>query len=385
MRPSALLLLVLPASSTAFSLPAFARAYGRRRIAATPQMCDNPPKGPTASSLQKALKQAAAEKFGASMESAMKNEDYERYKAVSSAMEMAIQDAKERFVQRKAEIGAEAALEELEAPMRTNGRDAASPPIMKTRPKLWLLDRDGCLNEDVGAPGVVCASDLRLIPGSAGAIRRLRLTGKVAIVTNQSARGKGLLSAAELDRIHEELRHQIAKTARGGLVGREQWDALYVCEDAGPSARKKPQPGLLLEAMYDSKVEPSEALMIGDSWSDVVAAHRAGCVGVLLATGHGASLGAILKDHGVGLPITLMVDEAAEAIAPTDYMKLQRSAADASAGGAAAAVEAYIEAQGEDEADLIWEALRRDVRVYADLSQAVDELMALPSQHPGDL
>ena len=75
---------------------------------------------------------------------------------------------------------------------------------------------------------------------------------------------------------------------RGGRAGREQWDALYVCEAAGSGPRKKPQPGMLLEALRDFNCDPSEAVMLGDSWSDVVAAQRAGCVGVLVATGHGA-------------------------------------------------------------------------------------------------
>ena len=112
--------------------------------------------------------------------------------------------------------------------------------VLLTRPKLWLLDRDGCLNIDVGAPGVVRLDQLQLLPGSAGALRRLRLAGPVAIITNQSGRGRGLLTAEGLEAIHERLRHLVATTARGGRVGREQWDGLYVCEDAHPSARKKP-------------------------------------------------------------------------------------------------------------------------------------------------
>lgn len=339
-------------------------------------MCKNPNEEQS-SSLNDALKKAAAQKLGVSMEDAMKPEDVARYRAGASAMEKALREAKERLAVRKSEVGEEAALEELDAYIRGAGREEAPPVGLTVRPKLFLLDRDGCLNQDVGAPGVVRVADLRLIPGSAGALRRLRLAGKVAIVTNQSARGKGLLSAAELDAIHEELRHQIARTARGGLAGKEQWDGLYVCEDAARSERKKPEPGMLVEALGDFDVEPSEAVMIGDSWSDVVAAHRAGCAGVLLATGHGASLGALLRQQGVELPITLKVDDANSAT--TDYLRLQRSVTSASTGSATGAVEEWIQAQGDAQAALIWEALRKDVRVYADLSQAVDELTALPT------
>eukprot|EP00966_Prymnesium_polylepis_P333530 7388990-Prymnesium_polylepis.1 len=115
--------------------------------------------------------------------------------------------------------------------------------------------------------------------------------------------------------------------------------------------------------------------MIGDSWSDVVAARRAGCVGVFVTTGHGASLGALLRDQGVKLPITLTMEPSD--MAATGFVALQRSLASASSSEAAHAIEDWIGAKSEAEAALVWEALRTDVRVYADLSQAVDELAAM--------
>ena len=79
--------------------------------------------------------------------------------------------------------------------------------------------------------------------------------------------------------------------------------------------------------------------MIGDSWPDVVAAQRAGCVGVLVATGRGAALGALLRQHGVSLPVTLRSDAGDEA--STDYAKLQ-SMADGDGAAAAVAVEQWV-------------------------------------------
>ena len=241
----------------------------------------------------------------------------------------------------------------------------AAMRLATRRPKLWLLDRDGCINRDVGAPGVVRAQDLELIPGAAGAIRGLRVSAPVAIVTNQSCRGKGLLTAEGLDDIHETLRHLIARTGRGGRVGREQWDALYVCEDAGPSMRKKPQPGMLLEALEDFNCVPCDAVMVGDSWGDVVAAHRAGCLGVLLATGHGESLGATLRQQGVRLPATL----SAEAISGGATTAGMASDCDGTF-----TLAAWMHERNEEEAALVCEALRSDVTVYADLAQAVETL-----------
>ena len=335
-------------------------------------------------SLQSVLKRAASEKLGASLESAIKPEDRSLYASGPTSMANALQEAKKRLEERKAAIGEDQALAELDAAIRTEGRAAegraAASPLLKARPKLFLLDRDGVINADVGAPGVTRVEDLAIIPGSAGALRRLRLSGKVAIITNQSARGKGLLSAETLDEIHEELRHLVATTARGGLVGREQWDGLYVCTDAGPSARKKPEPGMVLEALDDFGCTPNEAVLIGDSWSDIVAARRAGCVGVLLTTGHGQSLGALLQKNGVTLPITLSVRVEASGADATEFVKLQRDLATERDGGVARTVEEWISTRSEAEAALVWEALRTDVRIYRDLLQAVDELVAAASE-----
>ena len=145
---------------------------------------------------------------------------------------------------------------------------------------------------------------------------------------------------------------------------------------------------MVLEALTDFACEPSEAVMVGDSWSDVVAAQRAGCVGVLLTTGHGASLGTLLRREGVRLPVTLMVDRA-DGLVPTDYVKVRRGLAgsggradEGAAGAAAGALEEWIASRAEEEAELVWEALgatSEGVRVYEDLGQAVDELMAMAS------
>ena len=324
-------------------------------------------------SLQASLKRAATAKLGASIESMMPLADRAWSSAGSSKMAAALQEGRERLAERKAEVGDEAALAELQASIRAADAEAearaAASALLRGRPRLWLVGRDGVISEEVGAPGVLEAEELRLIPGSAGAVRRLRLSGKVAILSKPSAQGKGPLGPAELDASNEALRHQIATTARGGRVGRDQWDAIYVCEvtlgvgvgvwlalglvgpspapnpnpnvreDEGSSGRTKPAPDPVLEALRDFECAPSEAVTIGDSWADVVAAQRAGCVGVLVATGRGAALGALLRQHGVSLPVTLRSD--AGDAASTDFAKLQ-SMADGDGAAAAVAVEQWV-------------------------------------------
>ncbi len=160
--------------------------------------------------------------------------------------------------------------------------------------RLILLDRDGVLNVD--SPDFVKDADEWLaIPGSVEAVARLKASGfLVAVCSNQSGVGRGLLDEAALERIHRKLGEALA--AQGASL-----DALRYCPhhpDAGCSCRK-PRPGMLLELMAEFRVDPQATIMVGDAIRDVEAAHAAGCHAALVRTGHGASVEPIARAMGV--------------------------------------------------------------------------------------
>ena len=64
-----------------------------------------------------------------------------------------------------------------------------------------FLDRDGTLNED---PGFLrSASELKLLPGVATALARLKAAGaRLVVVTNQSGVGRGFFMLKDLEAIH---------------------------------------------------------------------------------------------------------------------------------------------------------------------------------------
>ena len=163
---------------------------------------------------------------------------------------------------------------------------AVPPPVL---PRLVLLDRDGVVNEDVGSPGVLDSKQLHLTPGAGMAIGRVRRGGcKVALVTNQSCVGKGLISEADLEDIHNKLRQMLC-AEDGDAV----FDNLYVCtsvkEDKDP--RMKPNPGMILEAMSDFGAKKEECVFIGDNLTDMMAAKDGGVVlRILTETGYGKGL-----------------------------------------------------------------------------------------------
>ena len=168
---------------------------------------------------------------------------------------------------------------------------AASTSGRGLRRSLVLLDRDGVINEDVGSPGVCRVDDFRLVPGAAAAIARLNRAGAtVCVVTNQTCVGKGLVTELELDGIHRRMRDALRE--EGGEDA--SIERIYVATTVStvPCDRRKPNPGMVLEAMAAHGFAPGETCFVGDAATDMQAARRAGAgvTRVLVGTGYGEPL-----------------------------------------------------------------------------------------------
>lgn len=151
-----------------------------------------------------------------------------------------------------------------------------------------FIDRDGTLTEEVGY--VNHPGRLRLLPGSAEAIRRLNGAGvKAVLVTNQSGIARGYFSEEVLHAVNEVLLSQLK--AEGAHL-----DGLYMCphhpRDGDPPYRaacdcRKPAPGLLLRAARDLGLDLGRSWIVGDKISDVLTGQRAGVRSILVLTGYG--------------------------------------------------------------------------------------------------
>ena len=145
-----------------------------------------------------------------------------------------------------------------------------------------LLDRDGVINED--RPGYVTRwEEFRFLPGALDAMATLRAAGvRLAVITNQSAVGRGLLSPQTLDEIH---RRMLTHCAAADIA----IQGVFACQHVpweGCSCRK-PRPDLLLQAMAALDERPQSCVAIGDSVEDLLAAQAAGVPFVLVRTGRG--------------------------------------------------------------------------------------------------
>lgn len=148
--------------------------------------------------------------------------------------------------------------------------------------KLVLLDRDGVVNVD-RPDSVKSRDEFILLPRVVAAIRLLNDASiPVAIVTNQAVVGRGELTDEGLNDIHtyfQDLLHR-----EGAFINK-----IYTCTSTDPKhPLRKPNPGLLIEALNDFQVKPHEAVFIGDALRDLQAARAIQCPCVLVCTGKGA-------------------------------------------------------------------------------------------------
>jgi D-glycero-D-manno-heptose 1,7-bisphosphate phosphatase len=151
-----------------------------------------------------------------------------------------------------------------------------------------FVDRDGTLNREVQYLAAV--EDLRLLPGAAEGVRRLRAAGfAVVVVTNQSAVARGLLDRATLATIHRELRRRLA-------AHHARLDGLYVCPHHPQAGRlplrrrcrcRKPAPGLVRRAARELGLDVARSYCVGDGAVDLALAAATGMRAVLVLTGHG--------------------------------------------------------------------------------------------------
>lgn len=138
------------------------------------------------------------------------------------------------------------------------------------RRRAVFLDRDGTVIEDVGY--LSDPAGVRLVSGAADGLRGLRADGfLLAIVSNQSGVGRGLITPEQADAVHRRFLEVLA--AEGIRLD----DARYCphAPDEGCACRK-PLPGLLLDSARALEVELPASVMVGDTAADVGAGRAAG-------------------------------------------------------------------------------------------------------------
>ncbi|MEO5350055.1 MAG: D-glycero-beta-D-manno-heptose 1,7-bisphosphate 7-phosphatase [Magnetococcus sp. YQC-3] len=153
------------------------------------------------------------------------------------------------------------------------------------RPALFF-DRDGVLNEDSGY--VHRPEQFAWMEGAPQAIRWCNEQGYlVLVVTNQAGIARGYYTEAEFHTLTDWMQEELA--GYGAHL-----DATYHCPHHPTAGNgtlrtachcRKPNPGMLEQAMEEWEIDRGKSLLIGDKPSDLEAAQRAGVAGHLFSGG----------------------------------------------------------------------------------------------------
>ncbi|MFT4939309.1 MAG: D-glycero-D-manno-heptose 1,7-bisphosphate phosphatase [Paraglaciecola sp.] len=143
--------------------------------------------------------------------------------------------------------------------------------------KALFLDRDGVINIDHGYTHK--SEHFKFMPGVFSLCSRFQCEGyKIIVITNQAGIGRGFYSEQDFARLTQWMTEKFAQN----LI---TIDGVYWCphhpvhalgEYLQNCACRKPQPGMLLQAIEEHQLNASQSVMIGDKPSDLLAAQRAG-------------------------------------------------------------------------------------------------------------
>jgi D-glycero-D-manno-heptose 1,7-bisphosphate phosphatase len=158
--------------------------------------------------------------------------------------------------------------------------------------KALFLDRDGILNRVVIREGVVSSprslDEFKLNEDAGPLIESAHRAGYiVVVVTNQPDVERNLLDARTLEQMHSVLRTELAI------------EFIQVCtstNDANP--RRKPNPGMFLDAARELQIDLGRSLFVGDGKKDLAAGRGAGVTTILLKTSYNVDI-QTLADHVV--------------------------------------------------------------------------------------
>tara|TARA_X000000950_G_C13538107_1_gene506456 strand:- start:114 stop:650 length:537 start_codon:yes stop_codon:yes gene_type:complete len=143
--------------------------------------------------------------------------------------------------------------------------------------KALFLDRDGVINEDFGY--VYKVKDIKYIDGIFDLCQKaISLDYIIIVVTNQSGIARGIFSEKDFFKFMNTLIKDFKKR-------KIKIHDYYYCpyhEDGSnkkykkASFNRKPNPGMIIDAAKNNKIDLQKSIMIGDKITDVQAGIKAG-------------------------------------------------------------------------------------------------------------
>lgn len=145
--------------------------------------------------------------------------------------------------------------------------------------KCFFFDRDGIVNTRKVGGYIKTFDEFEFIPEFLELFLKTEELGFLKIViTNQQGIGKGLMTEEELSKVHNLMQFNLFQKL--GF----SFDDIYYCPDLANSGSKtrKPEPGMILEAIDKWDIDVENSYFLGDSESDAIAGERAGIKTILI-------------------------------------------------------------------------------------------------------
>lgn len=129
-----------------------------------------------------------------------------------------------------------------------------------------FLDRDGVINQRIPDAYINHWDDFRFARGAEAALLKLQNHfARLIIVTNQQGIAKKIMTAAQLERLHNQMLKVLK--AQGIHI-----TAIYCCGESKSQANncRKPAPTMALQAQADfPEIDFNQSVMVGDSITDL--------------------------------------------------------------------------------------------------------------------
>jgi len=145
--------------------------------------------------------------------------------------------------------------------------------------KAIFFDRDGVVNRRIIGGYVRFPEEFIFFDDFFDFFKFIKEDGYLAIlVTNQQGIGKGLMTEEQLHVVHNFMNEQLIK--KMGF----SFDDIYFCPElhSAGSIRRKPQPGMIIEAIEKHSINTIDSWTIGDNITDAIAGKKAGTKTILL-------------------------------------------------------------------------------------------------------
>ena len=157
---------------------------------------------------------------------------------------------------------------------------------MNTLHKPLFIDRDGVINRSVVLPDYLSrVEQFEFLPETFTSLQKLSRAGyDFYVITNQAGISRGQVTKEQVTEVHAYMENVLKKNdilIRG----------IYMCphQDSDNCTCRKPKPGLLLRAISEHDLNPSDVIFVGDRDTDMQAARDAGVKGVLIPSEVGLS------------------------------------------------------------------------------------------------